>query len=185
MKRHPSLARHVNSGPPRTSEIVDAAGAPLFITGNALTGLRGFCSNPVKCVLLNASYSETPARPISSLVDFVIGMSRPIGHVTASNFSPGFYDAIAAGRWFAGASGYGRNAISVGGIPERLTRTLIVRNRQHFNEPPSVVESERKREGVQVQKIGYALDSSIYELISVLDFRADVILSEMEPRLEV
>ena len=106
----------------------EEADEPLFISGDALAGLLGLCSKPVKCVVLNACYSEVQARSISSVVDYVVGMSRAIGDIAAIKFSTGFYDAVAAGRSFTDAFRFGCNAISLRGIPESLTPTLLIKN---------------------------------------------------------
>lgn len=52
----------------------------------------------VRCVVLNACYSEAQAMAISQHVDCVIGMSRSIGDSAAINFSSGFYLALAHGK---------------------------------------------------------------------------------------
>ncbi len=46
----------------------------------------------VKCVLLNACYSEKPAVAISQYIDYVIGMNNPIEDRAAIEFAKGFYD---------------------------------------------------------------------------------------------
>ena len=85
--------------------------------------LLDLCSQHVKCVVLNACYSEVQAQPIGSAVEYVIGMSRAIGDRAAIKFSTGFYDALASGRSYTDAFRFGCNAISLRGIPESLTPT--------------------------------------------------------------
>ena len=51
----------------------------------------------VRCVVLNACYSEPQAQAISRKVDFVVGMSRAVKDLTAAEFSVGFYTALASG----------------------------------------------------------------------------------------
>jgi hypothetical protein len=48
----------------------------------------------VKCVLLNACYSEKSAEAISKYIDYAIGMNNPIQDTTGIKFSEGFYDGL-------------------------------------------------------------------------------------------
>ncbi|MFN7851534.1 MAG: effector-associated domain EAD1-containing protein [Dolichospermum sp.] len=48
----------------------------------------------VRCVLLNACYSEKPAVAISQYIDYVIGMNNPIQDSAAIEFARGFYDGL-------------------------------------------------------------------------------------------
>ncbi len=129
LKHEPEIVHFSGHGAGNAGLVFEEAGEPLFISGDALATLLGLCSNHVKCVVLNACYSEVQAQSISSVVDFVVGMSRAIGDIAAIKFSIGFYDAIAFGRSYTDAFHFGCNAISLRGIPESLTPTLIVNNR--------------------------------------------------------
>lgn len=48
----------------------------------------------VKCVVLNACYSEQPAVAISQYINYVIGMNNPIQDKAAIAFAQGFYDGL-------------------------------------------------------------------------------------------
>src|SRR5262249_17885155 len=125
----PEIVHFSGHGAGRQGLVFEEFGEPLFISGDALAGLLGLCLNHVRCVVLNACYSDVQARSVGSVVDFVIGMSRAIGDTAAIKFSTGFYDALASGRSYADAFHLGCNAISLRGIPESLTPTLLVKNR--------------------------------------------------------
>jgi hypothetical protein len=77
----------------------------------------------IRCVLLNACYSEPAAQALSTCVDAVIGTRRPILDNAAIAFAQEFYGALANGRPVG-------NAIDLGKIQMRLagdgtnTRTL-------------------------------------------------------------
>jgi hypothetical protein len=160
--------------------VFEEADQPLLISGAAMAGLFGLCSTHVKCVVLNACYSEVQAQSIGSVVQYVIGMSRAIGDRAATKFSTGFYDALASGRSFTDAFQFGCNAISLRGIPESLTPTLIVNNRVHANENSAGPGRIDECQSSNTPQWGKPLDRSVQELIALLDFRADVILSDME-----
>ena len=61
------------------------------------------CADFVKCVVLNACYSEVQASAISQHIDWVIGMKKAVGDQAAIKFAVGFYDAPGAGRDFESA----------------------------------------------------------------------------------
>jgi hypothetical protein len=176
LKHEPDIVHFSGHGAGKGGLVFEEAGEALFISGDALDGLLGLCSKPVRCVVLNACYSEVQAQSISSVVDYVIGMSRAIGDIAAIKFSAGFYDAVAAGRSFTDAFRYGCNAISLRGIPESLTPTLLIKDRVRSTDIVRVGESQ----SANVRQVGGVEDPSLKELISILDFRADVILSAKE-----
>jgi hypothetical protein len=55
-------------------------------------------SPPVKCVILNACYSDLQGKLISLGVPYTIAMNAPISDKGAIEFTRGFYDAIVAGK---------------------------------------------------------------------------------------
>src|SRR5205085_4220721 len=75
------------------SEIIleDVNGNSQPIPSKALGQLFSILRDNIKCVLLNACYSESQARTIAEHIDCVIGMSKAIGDVAAIHFSTAFY----------------------------------------------------------------------------------------------
>ncbi|KAB8331620.1 CHAT domain-containing protein [Scytonema tolypothrichoides VB-61278] len=65
---------------------------PLSPTG--LAALFKLHANYIKCVLLNACYSEKSAQAISQHINYTIGMNQPIGDKAAIVFAIGFYDGL-------------------------------------------------------------------------------------------
>jgi CHAT domain-containing protein len=102
----------------------DDRGHVQLIPGDALARLFELCVDSVKCVVLNACYSEVQANAIARHIDFVIGMKKAIGDEAAIKFAVGFYDALGAGRDFEKAFKFGCIAIDLKGIPEYLTPVL-------------------------------------------------------------
>ncbi|HKB42370.1 MAG TPA: CHAT domain-containing protein [Gemmataceae bacterium] len=172
LDHQPEIVHFSGHGTGRKGLVFEETGEPLLIEGEALADLFRLCSAHVRCVVLNACYSAVQA--IGRHVEFVIGMSRAIGDAAAIKFSTGFYDALASGRPFAEAFQFGCNAISLKGIPESLTPVLMVRGQP--GPPPSPA--------AQVFQAGQPIDPSLRELISLLDFRADMILSAFERERE-
>ncbi|NER22891.1 MAG: CHAT domain-containing protein [Symploca sp. SIO1C2] len=78
----------------------------------------------IKCVLLNACYSEVQAEKIYLYVDYVVGMKKKIGDEAAKQFAMGFYDTLFAGESINSAYALGCNAIEMEDIPEYLTPVI-------------------------------------------------------------
>jgi CHAT domain-containing protein len=57
----------------------DRTGQAKLVDALALAGLFESFANHVKCVVLNACYSEVQASAIAQHIDYVIGMSQEIG----------------------------------------------------------------------------------------------------------
>jgi tetratricopeptide (TPR) repeat protein len=102
----------------------DEVGQPRFVDGEALAELFSLFSDQLKCVVLNACYSEVQVTAISQHIPYVIGMSQKIGDKAAIEFAVGFYDALGAGRDIEFAFKLGCSAIRMAGIAEHLTPIL-------------------------------------------------------------
>src|SRR5271157_3611953 len=102
----------------------DDSGQTQLISGDALARLFELCADSVKCVVLNACYSEVQAKAISQHIGYVVGMKKAVGDEAAIKFAVGFYDALGAGRNFETAYKFGCSAIDLKGIPEYLTPVL-------------------------------------------------------------
>jgi hypothetical protein len=88
-------------------------GGEQWVRAEALAGLfrlHPIC-NDVKCVLLNACYSEEQANAIVSGIDYVVGMSHEIQDDAAIAFSKGFYLALGEGCSIDDAFEFGKSAI--------------------------------------------------------------------------
>ncbi len=72
----------------------DEGGNNKPVAPEALASLFSLHADYVKCVLLNACYSEKPAVAISQYIDYVIGMNNPIQDRAAIEFAKGFYDGL-------------------------------------------------------------------------------------------
>ncbi|GBO52905.1 hypothetical protein APA_706 [Pseudanabaena sp. lw0831] len=65
---------------------------------SALADLFKLMKGQVKCVVLNACYSERQAKAIAEHIPFVVGMNKAIGDKAAIAFAVGFYKALGAGQ---------------------------------------------------------------------------------------
>lgn len=103
----------------------DDGGTSQIVSTSAIAGLFALFSQHVKCVVLNACFSESQAKAIAQNVECVVGMNRAIADHAAIEFAIGFYDAIAAGEEYDIAFRFGCNAIELAGLPGHLTPVLL------------------------------------------------------------
>ncbi len=102
----------------------NATGASVVVSTEALAGLFELFADRIKCVVLNACYSEVQAKAIAKHIPYVIGMNKAIGDRAAIEFSVIFYAALGAGESVEFAYNLGCNAIRMAGIEEYLTPVL-------------------------------------------------------------
>jgi hypothetical protein len=103
------------------------------VSSEALAGLFSLFKNKVQCVVLNACYSDVQADAIHREIDYVVGMTQPIGDRAAIEFAIGFYDALGAGRSIEDAFKFGCNAMALKGISQSLTPVLKAKQKDNLN----------------------------------------------------
>jgi hypothetical protein len=110
-----------------SSEIIleDSSGSSRFISPRALSQLFSILKDNIRCVVLNACYSEQQALAIAEHIDCVIGMSKAIGDKAAISFAASFYQALGYGRDVKTAFDLGRVQIDLEGLNEQDTPKLL------------------------------------------------------------
>lgn len=79
----------------------DDKGVATTVSQEALASLFRIInkkSKTVRCIILNACYSESQAKAIGAHVECVVGMSKAIPDKSAIAFSAGFYEALGYGE---------------------------------------------------------------------------------------
>jgi hypothetical protein len=102
----------------------DQIGQVQHISGEFLARLFELCADRVRCVVLNACYSEDQADAIARHIDYVIGMKAEIEDESAITFAVGFYDALGAGKDYEKAFKFGCSAIDPKTSPDYMTPVL-------------------------------------------------------------
>ena len=125
--RHSPCIVHFSGHGSSSSEIIleDASGNSQPVSKNALSQLFSVLKENIRCVVLNACYTEEQANILAEHVDCVIGMSKAIGDKAAIAFSTAFYQAIGYGRNLFTAYQLGCNAIHLENSDEYNTPKLI------------------------------------------------------------
>ena len=121
---------HFSGHGEKTGEICfeDEKGNSKTVPPQALALLFKSASETVKCVLINACYSEVQAKAISQFIPIVIGTKKEISDNAAIKFSTGFYTALEpdlSQKSFLKAFDIGCIAIKFENLPEDLTPIVI------------------------------------------------------------
>ena len=90
-------------------------GNARLIPTDDLADLLRLSAPELRCVVLNACYSDEQAQVTHQHIDYVIGMQQEISDAAAISFSRGFYDALFANEPVERAFDYGKNAIRLEG----------------------------------------------------------------------
>ncbi|MBW4430986.1 MAG: CHAT domain-containing protein [Pelatocladus maniniholoensis HA4357-MV3] len=110
-----------------------------LVEPEALAAMFELFAEQVKCVVLNACYSETQAKAIAEYIPFVIGMNDQIGDKAAIAFAVGFYKALAGDRTIEDAHQFGCIEIRLNGIPEHLKPVIHVNKSLIITAKPRIV----------------------------------------------
>ena len=78
--------------------VEDESGKSILFPNDGLERLFRLFKDNVKCVLLNACYSNEQASIISNYGIYVIGMNTAIGDNAAIDFAVGFYQSVGEGN---------------------------------------------------------------------------------------
>lgn len=111
------------------SEIIleDNSGHSQPVSPHALSRIFSILRDNIKCVILNACYSEHQADAIAEHIDCVIGMSKEIGDFSATVFVTAFYQALGYGRDAKTAFDLGCSLIELENLEDEQTPKLIAK----------------------------------------------------------
>lgn len=96
----------------------DANGASNLAHAEPLARLLHHFKSQLKCVVLNACYSEVQAEAIRNEIDYVIGMNAAVSDTSATKFSVSFYDAVFAATDFRTAFDLGCTALDLNNMQD-------------------------------------------------------------------
>ncbi len=167
---------HFSGHGSRTSEIIleDISGRSHPVSGKALSELFRVLKENIRCVVLNACYSEPQAKAIAQHIDCVIGMSKAIRDSAAINFARSFYRALAFGKDVKTAFDLGCVEIDMANLNEQDTPKLLCQK----GDPKKIVfvESLHARMESPAQKLKQLpkLSQKYSEIITMLnDYNED------------
>jgi TIR domain/CHAT domain len=118
---------HFSGHGSRAGEIVleDQAGHSQAVPPAALKQLFATLKDDIRCVVLNACFSEMQAGAIAESIDCVVGMSAAIADESAVSFASSFYQALGFGRDVRTAFELGCEQIGLESLAGEETPKLI------------------------------------------------------------
>jgi CheY-like chemotaxis protein len=118
---------HFSGHGSESSEIIleDDSGNSSPISVRAMSQLFSVLKDNIRCVVLNACYSEQQATAIAEHIDCVIGMTKAIGDKAAISFAAAFYQALGFGRNVKTAFDLGCVQIDLESLDEQDTPKLL------------------------------------------------------------
>lgn len=131
--RHKPDIVHFSGHGNESSEIIleNSMGVSQAVPTKALSQLFSIIKKNIRCVILNACYSNMQAKGIAEHIDYVIGISKEISDSAAISFAVAFYQALGFGEDIKTAFNLGKTQIDLEGLNEQDTLTLLNTNNQH------------------------------------------------------
>lgn len=120
---------HFSGHGSQSSEIIleDENGNSQSVSSDALSNLFCILKDDIKCVVLNACYSNEQAESIVKHIDCVIGMSNAIEDQAGIKFATSFYQALGYGKDVKTAFDLGKNRIGLAGLPDYDKPQLVMK----------------------------------------------------------
>jgi CHAT domain len=103
----------------------DESGKSHPVSVRALSQLFSILKDNIRCVVLNACYSEDQGKAIAEHIECVVGMSNAIADQAAIAFASAFYQALGFGRDVQTAFDLGCVQIALESLSEHDTPKLI------------------------------------------------------------
>lgn len=120
--------REVRHERPETGLLAhDDADAPVLLEAGPLASLFARLGRRVRCVVLNACYSDDLAQALVQHVDCVVGMTAAIDDRAAIAFASSFYETLAFGKSVNDAFEAGKSQIALTRLPGSGVPRLRVR----------------------------------------------------------
>lgn len=127
MLRHaPDIVHFAGHGTKGDLVFENKAGLSQPVSPEALAMLFE-AAEGVRCVVMNACYSDLHADSVTKVVDCVMGMRAPISDEAALSFASGFYRSLGDGKTVQRAFNFGKAQIMLDGGDEQKTPHLRTR----------------------------------------------------------
>jgi hypothetical protein len=130
LRVRPQILHFSGHGSPESAIFLqgeDGRGRP--VAGPVIARVLGQFSHHLKCVVLNACYSEEQARAISMYIDCIVGMSTAVADRAAIRFAAVFYEALASGSSIQAAFDMGCSDVDVLEMGQDVVPRLVAARR--------------------------------------------------------
>jgi len=146
LQHNPNIVHFSGHGDQDAIVLEGPDGKAQMLSERSLSGLLEIVNRDgnIRCVFLNACYSEDQARAISKSVDCVIGMANAISDDAAREFAGSFYQGLANGRSVKDSFDLGKNILSAWNLPDEQVPKLLSKSSV---DPSSVFLGKQKDTG--------------------------------------
>jgi hypothetical protein len=103
-------------------------GRSVELSSSALKALFAVLKDNIRCVVLNACYSDAQGTGIAESIECVVGMGRAVNDGSAIAFASSFYQGLGHGRSIQTAFDLGRIQIDISGLPGKDIPTIRTRH---------------------------------------------------------
>jgi len=175
MRRKPHVVHFSGHGSVAGILLESPSGGSQVAPPEAVAELFRILKDNIRCVVLNACYSEVQAKAIARFIDVVIGTSTAIGDKDAISFASGFYRAISDDRNLQDAFdlgvlegqllGYGRS-----GAPQLLgsadpSKIVLTQDHTAGDTPPPVQSADAPPKAAY-SHLSRSTTDSVHDLLS-------------------
>lgn len=128
LQHNPDIV-HFSGHGTKANEIILESDTKEFspVSPRALSQLFRTLKGNIRCVVLNACYSDVQAHAIAEHIDCVVGMSNRISDSAAISFASAFYRALGFGKDVRTAFNLGCNQIDIENLGEQDIPQLIAK----------------------------------------------------------
>lgn len=157
LDEEPDIVHFCGHGKKDGLMVEDENGYAILVNTQLLIEFFQLFAKKVKCILLNACYSELQAKAIRRHIQYVFGMPKDIEPKLAIEFAVGFYDALGAGKSYEEAYQFGQNAVNLHGIPKKRPLVFLCHSHKDktlFAEP---LAKDLKKYGMDVWYDGWSV----------------------------
>lgn len=107
--------------------LADASGRRGVVGTDALAKLFGILSEWIKVVILNGCDTLPAVESLGGVVDYVIGMDRPLADASPTIFAGAFYGALGTGQTVRASFDLAVRQLELERSPEAITPVLRIR----------------------------------------------------------
>ena len=129
LRHHPQVVHFAGHGEGTgVLYLGDEYGRPRPVGKEALAKLFGLLCDRVRVVILNGCDTRSTVEALGEVVDYAVGMNRPLTDPSAIVFARAFYGALAMGETVRASFGLAVNQLELEENPEAATPVLRIRS---------------------------------------------------------
>jgi len=110
--------------------LTSAGGGTVRVSDRALRDLFAILKGNIRCMVLNACYSEAQATALAQVIDCVVGIENLISDEAAQQFATAFYRALGYERSIGDAFQLGKVQVALAGLGEAEAFHLLKRTNE-------------------------------------------------------